>query len=817
MAGISLATRRRAIQASPTQGNYIRFEDPVTARLCIENFSTDGVGVTPEDAAAVTSIGYIFSGNTEIKSFNELKEFRITAIVGNSSSTGGAFKNSSIESLRLPNTVTSIQPYAFFGCTALVSLGKLPSSIISIGQSAFQGCSVLSDIELSHVLTSFGVAAFYKASALAIDIDEPNLTSIGNYAFAQSGITSITNLGKITALPDGASAGDRPGVFTNCKSLASVVLPNALTTIGAFAFYGNTALKSIDVNWSKITKISGSAFYNCTALGFDELNLPSLTSLSQNAFYGVNIKKLNLGALATLPNASYSSVENYGKRSVLEEIVLSNDITTLPSYSFYKYSALSIEVNFPNLLSIGQGVYNGTAITKISSLGAITSISGGNNIESTFYGCTSLVEVNLPDTLVYIGRNAFSGCTAMTTINYDWRNLQTIGEYAFQGCPSVIIEDMFLENIANMGFMAFDCKIKKMRLGSTLTTLPKCEHDKMPNYGARAYLEELIIDGDITNVPIYSFCNYTALKVIVFKTTTVPTLANVNAFSNTNNCPIFVPDESVEAYKTATNWSSLASRIYPLSAYEEFIAGDIIEFADPAVEAICLANWDTNGSGFLSKREAEAVTSIGTVFKGNTEITSFDELFIHFTRVTSLAAYAFNECTSLKFNGIESTHITTIGQWAFRQCSPTTGKVVLPNLTSAGNQAFANTSIEEVLDLGRITQLSANQWGAGVFSNCGHLTIAVLPETLTSIGYDPFAKCNSLQAIICKAVTPPTLGHQMALQSSDTNGCPIYVPDASVTEYQAATNWSSHTSRIKGISQLATDNPTLYAEIEEYL
>jgi hypothetical protein len=118
-----------------------------------------------------------------------------------------------------------------------------------------------------------------------------------------------------------------------------------------------------------------------------------------------------------------------------------------------------------------------------------------------------------------------------------------------------------------------------------------------------------------------------------------------------------------------------------------------------------------------------------------------------------------------------------------------------------GNQAFANTDIEEVLDLGSITQLSTNQWGAGVFSNCGQLTRVVLPETLTSIGYDPFAKCNSLQAIICKAVTPPTLGHQMALQSSDTNNCPIYVPDASIDAYKAAANWSYHAARIKGISE----------------
>jgi hypothetical protein len=59
----------------------------------------------------------------------------------------------------------------------------------------------------------------------------------------------------------------------------------------------------------------------------------------------------------------------------------------------------------------------------------------------------------------------------------------------------------------------------------------------------------------------------------------------------------------------------------------------VITFADANVKAICVANWDTNGDGELSEEEAAAVTSLGVVFKGNTEITSFDELQ-YFTGLT---------------------------------------------------------------------------------------------------------------------------------------------------------------------------------------
>ncbi|MBR4365713.1 MAG: serine/threonine protein kinase, partial [Bacteroidaceae bacterium] len=68
-------------------------------------------------------------------------------------------------------------------------------------------------------------------------------------------------------------------------------------------------------------------------------------------------------------------------------------------------------------------------------------------------------------------------------------------------------------------------------------------------------------------------------------------------------------------------------------AYYLYPKGRVIDFADPAVEALCVANWDTNHDGELSFNEAAAVTDLGEVFKGNTEITSFDELQ-YFTGLT---------------------------------------------------------------------------------------------------------------------------------------------------------------------------------------
>lgn len=134
-----------------------------------------------------------------------------------------------------------------------------------------------------------------------------------------------------------------------------------------------------------------------------------------------------------------------------------------------------------------------------------------------------------------------------------------------------------------------------------------------------------------------------------------------------------------------------------------------IRFADSAVEAICLDNWDTNGDGVLSTTEAEAVTSLSTYFRGNTEITEFSELS-YFTGLTSIygnssSPYgAFAGCTALKSVTIPST------------------------VTSIGNSAFRGSGIESITIPSTVTSISAY-----AFSGCNKLSNLVIPSSVTSI------------------------------------------------------------------------------------
>lgn len=74
-------------------------------------------------------------------------------------------------------------------------------------------------------------------------------------------------------------------------------------------------------------------------------------------------------------------------------------------------------------------------------------------------------------------------------------------------------------------------------------------------------LRTAILPSTITEIRSSAFNSCSQLTSITINATTPPTLQSANAFQNTNDCPIYVPAGSVNAYKTDTNWVSLATRI----------------------------------------------------------------------------------------------------------------------------------------------------------------------------------------------------------------------------------------------------------------
>ena len=167
--------------------------------------------------------------------------------------------NNLVTNLTVPNGITSIKDYAFYGCTSLISV-DLPTSVESIGNSAFEYCGSLISIDIPESVQSIGNSAFYRCVSL-ISVTIPNgVTSIGNYT------------------------------FSNCFSLTSVELPDSVTSINDFAFYLCSNLTSITIP-ENVESIGESAFQNCTDLTFiyfnNDITLDEYM-IGSNAFSGGN-------------------------------------------------------------------------------------------------------------------------------------------------------------------------------------------------------------------------------------------------------------------------------------------------------------------------------------------------------------------------------------------------------------------------------------------------------------------------------------------------------------------------------------------------
>ncbi len=166
----------------------------------------------------------------------------------------GAFAQSEVMQIVIPNTVKSIGKQAFKYCDNLKSI-TIPESVESIGSYAFDGCYELKALKLPSKLESIDEALFQKCYQL-VSVDIPaNVTSIGSYAFKGCrGLKSIKISDKVEKI--GFEA------FKECESLTNVIIPDNLIKVEMSSFSGCKSLQSITLG-NKVEKIESNAFENC--------------------------------------------------------------------------------------------------------------------------------------------------------------------------------------------------------------------------------------------------------------------------------------------------------------------------------------------------------------------------------------------------------------------------------------------------------------------------------------------------------------------------------------------------------------------------
>lgn len=517
---------------------------------------------------------------------------------------------------------------AFTNCNNLISVG-LPANLTTIGAGVFGNCTSLSEIELPISITNIATKAFYNCTSLEFDeLNLPNLTSLGANAFYGVKIKKL-NLGTLAALPTSTTTSINYG---DKAVLEEVLIPN-VSQLTQYSFYQYTALKKVDI--SNATFVGDNVFMGCTSLN-DVGDISGITSMYGNSF------------------RNCTSLTFAGK--VFSSLTTMNG--TVGSGCFYG-SGIT-EFNAPNLESLADtnvtylGHFQNSALERVISLGKITRIPMGNSNYGVFKNCSSLTSVNLPDTLTHIGSYAFHQCPAITTFNYDWSKLVSIGLNVFAG-PTFSVDEMNLNNLESFEANSFySLNIKKIIFGK-ISGFPDFNSNNQP-FGNRNALEEVVLPTTLTTLGSYGFYGYTSLHTInldnittvtgtsqfqnctsltgdiyspmnrvgdsMFRYTAITsfrgpnvTVIDSSAFSycsqltlarfgslvttideyafrnasllesviiesitppelnstafNGTTCIIYVPDESLEAYRAATNWSAFADRIKPLSEYIE--------------------------------------------------------------------------------------------------------------------------------------------------------------------------------------------------------------------------------------------------------
>ena len=189
-------------------GGSLVYDDFITA-------CTTNSGIVLRDGVAIGTT----SAATSLTAPSGMTAILPGAFAGNTAITSANFSAAT--------GLTEIPASAFAGCTSLKTV-VLPSGVTAIGDGAFEGCTALATLTASGVET-IGANAFRGCAALET---QPAGTAIGDYAFAQSGLTSASL----------ASATLGEGVCYGCASLASATFPENLPDA---TFGGCTAL-SID-------------------------------------------------------------------------------------------------------------------------------------------------------------------------------------------------------------------------------------------------------------------------------------------------------------------------------------------------------------------------------------------------------------------------------------------------------------------------------------------------------------------------------------------------------------------------------------------
>ena len=425
------------------------------------------------------------------------------------------------------------------------------------------------------------------------------------------------------------------GAFWHCSSLAEIVIPASVTSIGGLAFSGCGSLSSIVIPAS-VTSIGDRAFFRCGSLS--DIVIPaSVTSIGRTAFSGC-------GSLSS--------------------IVIPASVTSIGDGAFSGCGSLSSIVIPASVTSIGDGAFSGCgSLSSIVIPPSITSIG-----EGAFWGCGFLSSIVIPDSVTNIGNGAFNNCASLQYLSIpksviclngnpfaDWNGrLECLS-------PNFIYEDDVLFCKGKSKIISFRNKnIESYVIPSSVTSIGDWAF-----YGCDS-LSEVVIPSSVTSIGDRAFKDCGSLSSIVIPSS-VTSIGDWAFYDCRSLSEVVIPS----SVTSIGDWAFYDCR----SLSDIVIPSSVTRIGD----------WAFCGCSSLSDIVIpSSVTRIGnSVFRG---CSSLSDIVIP-SSVTSIGDRAFKDCGSLSSIVIPDS-VTSIGCSAFFDCGSRSSIVIPSSVTSIGDSAF---------------------------------------------------------------------------------------------------------------------------------